>query len=200
MLTERDFGQSTSFTSRSVSLASPFSAMSRSTLLVAGSLPHRHPTNRALPSKRWSCQIVRPAGPTLCPTFRSRRGPRSGGLLSIACWRREERGPGLLSGPPPQWLGSHSCSCFLTSRSWAVAQATQRGRSLRPVAFDCFGRLPLSLQSGAQARRGLQDRRSRRGSLVERHRRENEIGAAWPSTSQRGRRGSARRTSRWSPS
>jgi hypothetical protein len=97
-------------------------------------------------------------------------------------------------------LARNAVAAFSLRAVGAIAQAVQRSCSLRPVAFDCYGRLPLSLRSAAQAGRGLQDRRSRRGSLVERHRRENEARAAWPSTSHRGRRGSDRRTSRWSPS
>jgi len=102
-------------------------------------------------------------------------------------------------------LLEHEQACKVVAASslravGAVAQAVQRSRSLRAVAFDCFGRLPLSLRSEAQARHELQDRRSRTGSRVERHRPENEVEVAWPSTSHRAHRGSARRTSRWSPS
>src|SRR3984957_20890415 len=89
---------------------------------------------------------------------------------------------------------------FLSSRSWGRRPGGAAQSQSAHGGVRLLWRLPLSPRSGAQARRELQDRISRTGSLVERHRRENEVGVAWPSTSHRGHRGSARRTSRWSPS
>ena len=54
----------------------------------------------------------------------------------------------------------------------------------------------LNLRSGAHARRGSQDHRLQKGFLAERHHWESGAAAAWPSRSHRGRRGSARQTSR----
>ena len=85
----------------------------------------------------------------------------------------------------------------LLARMFPIRVTLRQPLSLDQLsAFGSLRNSPLNLRSGAQARRGSQDHTLQRDFLAERRHRESVAGAAWPSTSRRGRRGSARRTSR----